>query len=193
MRVRQPLQCPPLPRWIRLAIILLPLAIIVLGLFWLVPWIQAARHAAREAQVRNKFRQLELALENYHRYHGKFRTYYASGEVPLPSQSWRVGLLPWFCLGRVTKDYAASESWNSPRNQGFEDSLRGLDLPRFFRSPFTNDQSSDNSDFIAVPPRDVGQLKRSGARYIVVTVDDDQFIVAEQPNSMIHWMDPNGN
>jgi hypothetical protein len=192
MRVRQPLQRPPVPRSIRLALILLPLVIVVLIPFWFVPWVLAARDAAREAQVENTFRQIEIALGNYHAYHKKFPTYYPSGEVPLPSQRWRVGLLPWFCIGRVAEDYAASEPWNSPRNQRFADSIRDLVVPRF-RSPFSHNELSDFSDFIVVPPSDLPRLKSSGTRHIVVNVDNDQIIVAEQTNSTIHWMDPNGN
>lgn len=81
----------------------------------LLPAIQKARLAAREAAEMNNLRQLALAMLNYESAHGKFPTdvYSPDGK---PLLSWRVQLLPYMEQQVLHQDFKRDEPWDSPHN-----------------------------------------------------------------------------
>jgi len=164
---------------------------VAIGGVWLVSRIRAQQYVAKESQLRGRFGQLRLALENYHVAHGNFPPYFAKGEAPATAQSWRVALLPHIERDDIRAQYAASEAWDSPANRRLADSL-GM-APALFRSPFSRNESSHFSDFVIVPLQRVPQVANAGTHVTVIESGNDKIAIAEQPNSTIHWMDPNGN
>jgi hypothetical protein len=157
----------------------------------LVSWIRAQQLIAKESQLKGRFGQLRLAFENYHVVHGNFPPYYAKGAAPATAQSWRVALLSSIDLDDVHAQYADSEAWDSPANRRLANSLG--EAPGFFRGPFSGNQSSQFADFVLVPLERLAHVANSGTHVCVIDAGDDMIAIAEQQDSTIHWMDPNGN
>jgi hypothetical protein len=158
---------------------------------WLVSWIRAQQLIAKEMQLQGRFGQLRLAFQNYHAVHNNFPPYYAKGAAPVSAQSWRVDLLSSMDLDDVHAQYAAAEPWDSAANQRLATSLG--EAPAFIRSPFSGNQSSQFADFVLVPLERLAQVANSGTHVCVIDAGDDMIAIAEQQDSTIHWMDPNGN
>lgn len=140
---------------------------------------------ARQSNLGGKFAQLKLALQNYPAINGAFPAIHSP--APL-ARSWRVELLPSLELSDVYDKYAPDEPWDSPHNREGAASLKIA--PGFYRSPFSDVQESEFGDFLAVDEQDAARLGRGGRNVLTVTIDGDNFLVVEMPNSRVHWMDP---
>ena len=76
-----------------------------------------AREAARRAACLNNFKQLGLAMWNYHASNKRFpaaATYDKDGKKLL---SWRVQLLPYLAEEKLYKQFHLDEPWDSPHNR----------------------------------------------------------------------------
>jgi hypothetical protein len=98
----------------------------------LLPALQSARHAAREAQEINHLKQLGLAFFNYYDTHERFpaNVYDTQGK---PLLSWRVQLLPYLEQVGLYEEFHLDEPWDSPHNKRLIPRmpavLRSLPLP----------------------------------------------------------------
>ncbi len=149
-------------------------------------WVHDQQQAAKRAQLQGKFGQLKLALRNYHTVYGHFPTVGDQTDATNHARSWRVKLLPVMELKDIYQAY--DEPWNGAANRRLAESLPGA--PAFFRSPFSDNQLSMASDFLAVDQRQAAQLRSKGVQVLTVTIDGADFHIAEVPNSQVHWMDP---
>ena len=86
------------------------------GVGLLLPAVQSARHAARNVQEINHFRQIALAVHNYHDVNGRFPSniYNDQGQALL---SWRVQLLPYMEEQALYNQIQLDEPWDSPANR----------------------------------------------------------------------------
>ncbi|MDA1014631.1 MAG: DUF1559 domain-containing protein [Planctomycetota bacterium] len=76
----------------------------------LLPAVQQARAAARHSVQRNRFKQIGLALHNYHETHSHFP---AGGKAML---SWRVHILPMLDQRNLYEQFKLDEPWDSEHN-----------------------------------------------------------------------------
>jgi hypothetical protein len=132
-----------------------------------------------------KFAQLELALHLYHEEHGAFPPTKYQPVAGGPMHSWRVLLVPHttsrFAERHSKYDY--SQEWNSPNN------LQALGrMPPYF-SYFRLDGDGETTHYLAIGEGDEWPAKKP-LRSRLVTKGKDRFLIVEDPDSQIHWMEP---
>jgi len=96
----------------------------------LLPAVQAAREAARQATCRNNLREIGLALHQYHDVYGCLPPASLPDANGNPAHSWRVLLLPYLQQEELYNRYDFDEPWNGPNN-----SLLAAEMPPVFRCP----------------------------------------------------------
>ena len=106
-RIRPPSSSVPSRRGFTLIELLVVIAIIAVLIALLLPAVQAAREAARRIQCTNNFKQLGLAMHNYHDTGGAFPIgrmgigyTYAPG-LPDQRRTWAFSILPFFEQGTL--------------------------------------------------------------------------------------------
>ena len=82
----------------------------------LLPAVQSARSAARQAQSSNNLRQVGLALLNYETAWGTLPPAVVKDKDGKPLYSWRVLLLPYLEERELYDRFNKDESWDSPSN-----------------------------------------------------------------------------
>jgi hypothetical protein len=85
----------------------------------LLPAVQAAREAARRTQSQNNFKQIALALHNYHDVNKHFPAAARANPALKPDQrlSWQVELLPFLEQDALFKQIDFTKSWDDPANR----------------------------------------------------------------------------
>jgi hypothetical protein len=71
----------------------------------------------RPAAALNNLKQIGLALENYHRDHGRFRPSAVYSKDGRPLYSWRVLILPYLEQKELYDAFDLSEAWDGPHNR----------------------------------------------------------------------------
>ncbi len=105
--------------------LLVVIAIIGILIGLLLPAVQAARESARRMQCLNNFKQIGLALQNYHDTNKKFpsawRGYAANGSTPLvfgdPGWGWAAAILPFMEQNSLYLQIHLAESISTERNK----------------------------------------------------------------------------
>ena len=105
--------------------LLVVIAIIGILIGLLLPAVQAARESARRMQCLNNFKQIGLALHNYHDAHNAFpsawRGYAANGTSPLvfgdPGWGWAAAILPFMEQNSLYSQVYLAESISTERNK----------------------------------------------------------------------------
>ena len=82
----------------------------------LLPAVQAARTAARDAQSMNNMKQIMLAMHNYHQTYNTFPPAYIADKDGKPMTSWRVLILPFIEQQGLADQYDPTKPWDSPEN-----------------------------------------------------------------------------
>ena len=96
----------------------------------LLPAIQAAREAARRAQLMNNMKQLMLALLIYHDAKRSFPAHASYDADGKPLLSWRVHILPYLDEKPLYDQFKLDEPWDSPHNKQLI-----TRMPEVFRNP----------------------------------------------------------
>ena len=109
------------PRAFTLIELLVVIAIIAVLIALLLPAVQAAREAARRTQCVNNFKQLGLAMHNYHDTMGSFpigRMGTGYNYAPLPGQrrTWAFSIMPYFEQSSVFNAINFSQQFYEPGN-----------------------------------------------------------------------------
>ena len=82
----------------------------------MLPAVQSAREAARRAQCVNNFKQIGLAMHNYHDTTGAFPRP-GTDKDGKPLLSWRVAILPYLEQQALYQKFHLDEPWDSPHNK----------------------------------------------------------------------------
>ncbi len=156
----------------------------------LLPAVQSAREAARQALCQNNLKQISLALMGYE---AAFRCLPASastGKDGQPGMSWRVAILPYLDRRDLFHRYDRRQPWNSPQNRTIADAvIRLYQCP----SEFKDLQSRQTSYVMLVGPGTIGGLDEKHRNLDYVSEHSgtsDTILLVEAPHSGILWTEP---
>ncbi|MEO6810283.1 MAG: DUF1559 domain-containing protein, partial [Isosphaeraceae bacterium] len=79
--------------------------------------IQQAREAAKRSQCMNNFKQIGLAMHNYHATNNTFPPAFNTGKDGKALLSWRVLILPYLDQKALFDEFHLDEPWDSPHNK----------------------------------------------------------------------------
>ncbi len=96
--------------------LLVVLAIIGVLLAFLFPAVRTSREAPRRTQCRGFFKQMGLALHNYHDAYGAFPPAYTVDANGDRLHSWRTLILPYLNQKALYDQIDLSKPWNDPAN-----------------------------------------------------------------------------
>ena len=111
----------------------------------LVPALGSARHGAQRAQQTNNFKQVMLAMHNYHDTYGHFPPAVVVDPRSGVQRSWRVELLPFLEHAFLYEKYRKDEPWDSDANKAVLEKMPGV-----FRHPTMAAGSTNTSIFAAI-------------------------------------------
>jgi len=175
--------------------LLVVIAIIGILIALLLPAVQAAREAARRTQCRNNFKQIGLALHNYHDTHRSFPPGYLSVVGPGgpaddrgPGWGWAALVLPYLEQTNVHQQIRFNADITDPVNAA----IRVTSLP-VFRCPsdvgnptFTVDALGDTTPNYSTPLTDVNGNPVSVATSNYVGVFGNPEITVD-PGYLLPW------
>ena len=83
----------------------------------LLPAVQSSREAARRAQSKNNYKQIGIALHNYHDVHNSFPIGGTFSEDGQGQHGWMTALLPYVEQQALYQQIDQGQPWNAPQNQ----------------------------------------------------------------------------
>jgi hypothetical protein len=169
-----------------LKILLLSVSLIGCSLvaFWMGWRASEARKITMEYLSQGKFDQIEAMLLMYHEEHGTFPPAKYQRQAGGPAHSWRVLLVPYTSprFGAHFSNYDFSREWDSTNN------LQTLGhMPHF--PYFSLDGDGDTTHYLAVSDGEAWPFKKA-LRSRLITKGTDRFLLVENPESDVHWMEP---
>ena len=147
----------------------------------------SSREAARVPTCRANFKQIGLALRNYHDEYGRFPPPYIADSNGKRLHSWRVLLLP-FLDGKPLYDkYRFDEPWDGSNNS----KLHGEIIEAYICPSATNTVSLRFTNYVAVLGERTVWANEIGTSLSDITDDHGEtLLLIEITNSDIHWMEP---
>jgi type II secretory pathway pseudopilin PulG len=152
----------------------------------LLPAVNAARQAARQAQCSNNLKQINLALINYSVQYGSLPPAYIADEDGTPMHSWRVLVLP-FLDQSIYDQYDFDEPWDGPNNSQLADQM-----PACYQCPSHSTGAPNQTSYVVV---NGPGLAFDGDKAINLDTDlrdasYDTILVVESSSAGVHWMEP---
>ncbi len=116
------------PIWVialAVAVVAVPVVLFCGGILLalLLPAVQAAREAGRQAACQNNLKQIGLAMHAYYSANGAFPPAVFTDDHGNPMESWRVAILPYLGKQALFKQYDSKQPWDSPQNRPLEKTL----------------------------------------------------------------------
>lgn len=164
--------------WLELLIVFAIIGLLVALLF---PARRNAGEAARRVQCRNHFKQIGLALHNYHDRYGSFPPPYTVDASGRKLHSWRTLILPYLDQGSLYEQLDLSKPWDDPANSVLRSArVTGYDCP-------TNTRGDSRTGYLAVVASDgvfrwgettsLGQVTDGTAKtLLIVEVDRERTV-----------------
>jgi hypothetical protein len=122
----------------------------------LSPPLRAARLAAQRRQRMHQFRQIGLAMHNYHDVNKAFPSQTIRDEEGRPLLSWRVAILPYIDQKALYEQFRLDEPWDSPHNRKLVEQMPETyadpDLPELAAEGRTTFQVPAHAETIFPPP-----------------------------------------
>jgi hypothetical protein len=115
----------------------------IMGL--LAPALGNARQSAQRSQQMNNFKQIMLAMHNYHDVNKHFPPAVVVDPASGAERSWRIELLPYLDQSALYERYRKDQPWDSEVNKAVLEMM-----PRVFRHPTKAEGTTSTSIFAAV-------------------------------------------
>ncbi len=151
----------------------------------LLPAIQSARQAARNAQELNSLKQLALAALNYESAMKELpRDIYSDDGKPL--LSWRVRVLPYMEQNALYQQFKLDEPWDSANNRPLMEQM-----PEVFKSPSSGDLGT-KTRFVALagPATLFPGNNRVRLRDVLDGTSNTILFVQANPETAVEWTKP---
>jgi len=161
-------------------------AALLLILLAFLPTVRTSREAARRSACSGQFKQLALALHNYHETFGSFPPAYVADAQGKPMHSWRVLILPYIEEGELYQQYRFDEPWDGPNNSKLHSRM-----PRTFGCPSDAGRGAQLTSYVAViGPHTTWPGESSRSLPQILDGVSNSLLLVEVHNSGIHWMEP---
>lgn len=173
----------------------LSLWVCLIGFLFAASWLGGrlceSRHVNRGIWSESRLAQLKVALEIYHREHGAFPPTKYQPVAGGPIHSWRVLLVPHTSADERYSNYDFTQEWNSAWNA---QALRAgpTVLPRVAPSRWFrlgDEGDGDTAHYLAIGEDD-DWPSRKPLKSLLVRKGKDRFLLVEDPDSEVHWMEP---
>jgi prepilin-type processing-associated H-X9-DG protein len=173
-------------RFLRRLNVVASLGVVTALALLLVPAVQAAREAARQASCNCNLKQFGIALHNYHDQYGCFPPPYIADAKGRPMHSWRVLLLPYLGGKQVYDQYKFDEPWNGPHNRLLADKM-----PALLRCPSDDVSGPQETSYAAVVgPETMWRGDKVVRLKDVTDGTENTLVIAEVAGGGIEWMEP---
>jgi prepilin-type processing-associated H-X9-DG protein len=139
----------------------------------------------RRTECKNHFKQLALAMHNYHDKYGSFPPAYIADKNGRPMHSWRVLLLPFLEFDSLYKQYRFDEPWNGPHNR-----LLAEPAPSLFHCPSDTGTKTDTSYLVVVGPKTIFPGASSIKIADITDGTSNTILMVEAVESGINWLEP---
>ena len=152
----------------------------------LLPAAGTSRNAARRSMCSGHFKQLAIALHNYHDTYGSFPPAYVADAQGKPMHSWRVLILPFIEEGKLYEQYRFDEPWDGPNNRKLHSQM-----PRTFGCPSDESRTEGMVSYVAVVgPHTAWPGETCTSLNQVLDGVSTSILLVEVHDSGIHWMEP---
>lgn len=153
----------------------------------LVPALGTARQAAQRAQQTNNFKQIMLAMHNYHDTYGHFPPAVISDVDSGMKRSWRVELLPFLeAHGGLYQQYRKDQPWDSEANKAVL-----AKMPDVYRHPSMPEGTTNASIFAAVGKGLVFEKDdKDGTKLSEITDGTSNTVAVVEAKREIPWTKP---
>ncbi|MBW3598772.1 MAG: DUF1559 domain-containing protein, partial [Planctomycetes bacterium] len=187
---------PPKPSGGGLSAVLIILGVVAVGflacggvlLALLLPAVQGARGAARQAACRNNLKQIAIAMHNYHDTYKTFPAAYVPDENGQPMHSWRMSILPFIESQPIYDQYDFNEPWDGPNNSQLAAMYPTMPV---YRCPADSESAPDSTSYMVITAPDGifegGEWTQMGE---VTDGTSNTLLVVEVVGATSHWMAP---
>jgi prepilin-type processing-associated H-X9-DG protein len=152
----------------------------------LLPAINAAREAAREAQCTNKLKQIGLAMANYETTHGTFPPAFVADEDGKPMHSWRVLLLPHLGRSDLYDMYDFDEPWDGPNNRVLANMMSEV-----YACPSSGDGTTNQTNYVMIVGANTISDGPTGRRTSDIKDGaSNTIMIVEAAGCGFDWMEP---
>lgn len=174
------------PGWFNLVNGLVLLVIVLIVVALLLPPVTRSRGGARRTVCRNNFKQIGLALHNYHDQYGGFPPAYTADAEGKPLHSWRTLLLPYLDHESLYNSIDLSKPWDDPANA----QAAAMSLP-IYRCPSTDGPANSTTYLAIISPESCLQSTRSRSLAEITDELSQTVMVIEVPmDRSVPWMSP---
>jgi len=127
-----------------------------------------------------------LAVANYHDANGHYPPPYLTDAVGVPTQSWRLSILPYIEQEALLKEYIRSEAWNGPTN-----SLLAARMPKIYALHGDYRPGTTTTNYLGiVGTQTVWQPNTKVASRDVKDGVSNTLLIVENRGLNVHWMEP---
>lgn len=152
----------------------------------LAPAVGNARQSAQRAQQQNNFKQIMLAMHNYHDVYGHFPAAVVVDPASGAKRSWRVELLPVVEQAALYDQYRKDQPWDSDANKAVL-----AKMPAVFRHPSMPEGTTNSSIFAAVGEGLVFEKDdNDGTKLSEIADGSSNTIAIVEANRDIPWTKP---
>lgn len=168
----------------------------VLFALWVLFPSSSHPEANRRTQCHNNFKQVVLALQNYHDEFDAFPPAYIADESGRPKHSWRVLILPYLDAKDVYDRYRFEEPWSSSHNLSIQDEIPpAYQCPSFVRKHEHHAINAQHfkrlTNCVAISdPSGIFDASNSSRMSDVTDGTSNTVLVAEVRNRAVHWLEP---
>jgi len=165
------------------AVVAAALAVILMAF---LPTVRFSQAAAKHSMCCGHFKQLSLALHNYHDTYGSFPPAYIADAQGTPMHSWRVLILPFIEESKLYEQYRFDQPWDGPNNRKLHSQM-----PRTFSCPSDASRLEGTTAYVAViGTHTVWPGETCVSFNQVLDGTAASLLLVEVHDSGIHWMEP---
>lgn len=168
---------------VELVVVVIIIAI-VLALF--MPFTRSARGPARRMQCTNNFKQIALAMLNYHEQYKSLPPAYTVDEDGNRLHSWRTLLLPFLEQSQLYNKIDLTKPWNDPVNiaavQGYS--------PPFYHCPAQKDPNKTLYQVVIDPEGCFPGTQTVSLRQITDNESETLLVIEVPETEAVDWMSP---